>query len=151
MGNVLSAGLGQAPARQAAIGAGLPTHVEATTVNKVCGSGMQAAIFAHDMLAAGSTDDNVEFSDFLEFLEDARKNAGLKNRFVDLDVAGVAVTERTLPACLDRRGGGVIGQRGGGDSGEQKFLHMADSLEFWFWTVVLARDVRCGPTKKKVS
>jgi acetyl-CoA C-acetyltransferase len=56
MGCVLPAGLGQAPARQAAIGAGLPPSVEATTVNKVCGSGMQAAIFAHDMLAAGSAD-----------------------------------------------------------------------------------------------
>ncbi len=56
MGNVLSAGLGQAPARQAAIGAGLPQKTEAVTVNKVCGSGMQAAMFAHDMLAAGSAD-----------------------------------------------------------------------------------------------
>jgi len=56
MGNVLSAGLGQAPARQAAIGAGLPRSAEAVTVNKVCGSGMQAAIFAHDMLDAGSAD-----------------------------------------------------------------------------------------------
>ena len=56
MGNVLSAGLGQAPARQAAIGAGLPVSVEATTISKVCGSGMQAAIFAHDMIAAGSAD-----------------------------------------------------------------------------------------------
>ena len=56
MGNVLSAGLGQAPARQAAIGAGLPRSAEAVTINKVCGSGMQAAIFAHDMLDAGSAD-----------------------------------------------------------------------------------------------
>ena len=56
MGCVLPAGLGQAPARQAALGAGLPRSTEATTVNKVCGSGMQAAIFAHDMLAAGSAD-----------------------------------------------------------------------------------------------
>ena len=56
MGNVLSAGLGQAPARQAAIGAGLPQHAEAVTINKVCGSGMQAAIFAHDMLNSGSAD-----------------------------------------------------------------------------------------------
>jgi acetyl-CoA C-acetyltransferase len=56
MGCVLPAGLGQAPARQAAIAAGLPKSVEATTVNKVCGSGMQAAIFAHDMLSAGSAD-----------------------------------------------------------------------------------------------
>ena len=56
MGNVLQAGLGQAPARQAAIGAGLPRSAEAVTVNKVCGSGMQAAIFAHDMLNSGSAD-----------------------------------------------------------------------------------------------
>jgi len=56
MGNVLSAGLGQAPARQAAIGAGLGTHVEATTVNKMCGSGMQAAMLAADALNAGSAD-----------------------------------------------------------------------------------------------
>jgi acetyl-CoA C-acetyltransferase len=54
MGCALPAGLGQAPARQAALKAGLPTSVEATTVNKMCGSGMQAAILAHDMLAAGS-------------------------------------------------------------------------------------------------
>ena len=56
MGCVLPAGLGQAPARQAALGAGLPNSVEATTVNKMCGSGMQAAIIAHDALAAGSVD-----------------------------------------------------------------------------------------------
>jgi acetyl-CoA C-acetyltransferase len=56
MGNVLSAGLGQAPARQAAIGAGLSQNTEAVTVNKVCGSGMQATIFAHDMLNSGSAD-----------------------------------------------------------------------------------------------
>ena len=56
MGCVLPAGLGQAPARQAALGAGLPTSAEAVTINKVCGSGMQAAIFAHDMLRAGSAD-----------------------------------------------------------------------------------------------
>ena len=54
MGNVLSAGLGQAPARQAGIGAGLPLDVQATTVNKMCGSGMQATILAHDMIKAGS-------------------------------------------------------------------------------------------------
>ena len=56
MGCVLPAGLGQAPARQAALRAGLPQHVEATTVNKMCGSGMQAAIMAADALAAGSAD-----------------------------------------------------------------------------------------------
>lgn len=56
MGCVLPAGLGQAPARQAALGAGLPHHIEATTINKMCGSGMQAAIMAADALAAGSVD-----------------------------------------------------------------------------------------------
>ncbi|HEV2817869.1 MAG TPA: acetyl-CoA C-acyltransferase [Allosphingosinicella sp.] len=56
MGCVLPAGLGQAPARQAAIKAGLGNHVEATTVNKMCGSGMQAAIMAADTIAAGSAD-----------------------------------------------------------------------------------------------
>ena len=56
MGCVLSAGQGQAPARQAGIGAGLGEQVPATTVNKMCGSGMQAAILAHDMLNAGSAD-----------------------------------------------------------------------------------------------
>jgi len=56
MGCVLPAGLGQAPARQAALGAGLPVSAEATTLNKMCGSGMQAAIMAHDALVAGSAD-----------------------------------------------------------------------------------------------
>ncbi|MDF1633174.1 acetyl-CoA C-acyltransferase [Mycoplana sp. MJR14] len=53
-GCVLPAGQGQAPARQAAIGAGLPYGTGATTVNKMCGSGMQAVMLAHDLLAAGS-------------------------------------------------------------------------------------------------
>jgi acetyl-CoA C-acetyltransferase len=56
MGCVLPAGLGQAPARQAALGAGLPQSVEAATVNKMCGSGMEAAIVAHDALAAGTAE-----------------------------------------------------------------------------------------------
>lgn len=56
MGCVLPAGLGQAPARQAGMGAGLPISTEATTVNKMCGSGMQAAIMAHDALKAGTAD-----------------------------------------------------------------------------------------------
>lgn len=55
MGNVLPAGLGQAPARQAALGAGLPLATGCTTINKVCGSGMKAAMFAHDMLLAGGS------------------------------------------------------------------------------------------------
>jgi len=56
MGCVLPAGQGQAPARQAALGAGLPLAAAATTVNKMCGSGMRAAMFAHDMLVAGSAE-----------------------------------------------------------------------------------------------
>jgi len=56
MGNVLSAGQGQAPARQAAIKGGLPESVQATTVNKICGSGMQTAIMGAEALAAGSVD-----------------------------------------------------------------------------------------------
>ncbi|MGE4337077.1 MAG: acetyl-CoA C-acetyltransferase [Pigmentiphaga sp.] len=56
MGNVLQAGQGQAPARQATLGAGLPRSVSATTIHKVCGSGMKAAMFGHDMLLAGSTE-----------------------------------------------------------------------------------------------
>jgi len=56
MGCVLPAGQGQAPARQASLGAGLPLGAGCTTVNKMCGSGMRAAMFAHDMLAAGSND-----------------------------------------------------------------------------------------------
>lgn len=56
MGCVLPAGLGQAPARQAAIKAGLPESVQAVTVNKVCGSGMQTMIMGAEALAAGSVD-----------------------------------------------------------------------------------------------
>ena len=56
MGCVLPAGLGQAPARQAALKAGLPNSVQATTVNKVCGSGMQAVIMGAEALASGSVD-----------------------------------------------------------------------------------------------
>ena len=56
MGCVLPAGLGQAPARQAALGAGLPLAAGCTTVNKVCGSGMKATMLAHDLLVAGSAE-----------------------------------------------------------------------------------------------
>ena len=56
MGCVLPAGQGQAPARQASLGAGLPLSTGCTTINKMCGSGMKAAMFAHDLLAAGTND-----------------------------------------------------------------------------------------------
>ena len=55
MGVVLPAGMGQAPARQASRGAGIPDHVGCTTINKMCGSGMKAAMLAHDGLLAGSS------------------------------------------------------------------------------------------------
>ncbi len=54
MGCVLPAGQGQAPARQASLGAGLPLSTGCTTINKMCGSGMKAAMFAHDLLVAGT-------------------------------------------------------------------------------------------------
>ena len=56
MGNVLTAGVGQAPARQAALGAGLPTGVACVTVNKVCGSGLQAVVQAYQAIALGDAD-----------------------------------------------------------------------------------------------
>lgn len=56
MGCVLPAGQGQAPARQAAINAGIPTSTPCTTINKVCGSGMKAVMFAHDAITVGSVD-----------------------------------------------------------------------------------------------
>jgi acetyl-CoA C-acetyltransferase len=56
IGCVLPAGQGQAPARQASLGAGLPLATGCTTVNKICGSGMRATMFAHDMLLAGSAE-----------------------------------------------------------------------------------------------
>ncbi|MGH8196923.1 MAG: thiolase family protein [Steroidobacteraceae bacterium] len=56
MGCVLPAGQGQAPARQAALGAGVPQSVPATTVNKMCGSGMRAVMYGADQIAAGSAD-----------------------------------------------------------------------------------------------
>ncbi len=69
MGCVLPAALGQAPARQAAIGAGLPQSVEATTVNKMCGSGMQAVIMAYDALVAGGA--NVVLAGGMESMTNA--------------------------------------------------------------------------------
>src|SRR5690348_17025038 len=56
MGCVLPAGQGQAPARQASIGAGLPLAAGCTTVNKMCGSGMKAAMLAHDLIVAGTNE-----------------------------------------------------------------------------------------------
>src|SRR5260221_738986 len=56
MGCVLPAGQGQAPARQAALGAGLPLSTGSTTVNKMCGSGMKGAMLAHDLIAAGTNE-----------------------------------------------------------------------------------------------
>src|SRR5438128_10035542 len=56
MGNVVSAGLGQAPARQAALGGGLADHVAALTINKVCGSGLKAVMLAAQAIASGDAE-----------------------------------------------------------------------------------------------
>ncbi len=56
MGNVLTAGLGQAPARQAALTAGLPNHVECLTINKMCGSGLKAVMLAHQAILTGDAE-----------------------------------------------------------------------------------------------
>src|SRR5436309_2606956 len=69
MGNVLPAGQGQPPARQAARGAGLPDATRATTVNKVCGSGMKATMLAHDIITAGSA--NIVVSGGMESMSNA--------------------------------------------------------------------------------
>ncbi len=69
MGCVLPAGLGQAPARQAALGAGLDKHTAATTVNKMCGSGMRAVMLAHDQIASGSS--NVVVAGGMESMSNA--------------------------------------------------------------------------------
>jgi len=69
MGCVLPAGLGQAPARQAALGAGISQATGCTTVNKMCGSGMKAVMFAHDLITAGSA--NVVVAGGLESMSNA--------------------------------------------------------------------------------
>ena len=72
MGCVLPAGLGQAPARQASLGAGIPESVGCTTVNKMCGSGMKAAMMAHDLLNYHPLDNGrttaIRSADLLQFL-----------------------------------------------------------------------------------
>src|SRR3989338_5900287 len=69
MGCVLPAGLGQAPARQAALSAGLPFSTQCTTVSKVCGSGMKAVMLAHDALLCGSA--NVVLAGGMESMSNA--------------------------------------------------------------------------------
>jgi acetyl-CoA C-acetyltransferase len=69
MGCVLPAGLGQAPARQASLAAGLPISTGCTTINKVCGSGMKAVMMARDMIAAGSA--NIVMAGGLESMTNA--------------------------------------------------------------------------------
>ncbi len=89
LGNVVSAGLGQNPARQAALFGGLPDRVGAVTVNKVCGSGLQAVMFASDMIRAGSADvvlaggmESMSRAPFL--VKEARWGVGINNvPFID--------------------------------------------------------------------
>ena len=126
MGCVLPAGLGQAPARQAALGAGLPQSVQATTINKMCGSGMQAAILAHGVLAEGSADivvaggmesmsnapyllakhragarighDRVMDSMYLDGLEDAYETGKLMGAFAEETAAAYQFTRADMDA-----------------------------------------------------
>jgi acetyl-CoA C-acetyltransferase len=89
MGNVLSAGLGQAPARQALIGAGIPKSSGATTINKVCGSGLQAVSLARNAILAGESQcvvaggmENMSLAPYI--LPDARTGLRMGNKpFVD--------------------------------------------------------------------
>ncbi len=91
MGNVISAGLGQNPARQAALFAGLPDRVGAVTVNKVCGSGLQAVMFASDMIRAGSADvvlaggmESMSRAPYPYLVKEARWGIGINNvPFID--------------------------------------------------------------------
>jgi acetyl-CoA C-acetyltransferase len=69
MGCVLAAGQGQAPARQAALNGGLPDHTPCTTINKMCGSGMKAMMFAHDLLLSGQS--NVILAGGMESMSNA--------------------------------------------------------------------------------
>jgi acetyl-CoA C-acetyltransferase len=69
LGCVLPAGLGQAPARQAALGAGLPSSTPCTTVNKVCGSGMKTTMLGHDLIQAGSA--NIVMTGGMESMSNA--------------------------------------------------------------------------------
>ena len=68
-GCVLQAGIGQAPARQAAIKAGIPDSAGATTINKMCGSGMKAVMLAHDLIKAGSA--NIILASGMESMSNA--------------------------------------------------------------------------------
>lgn len=126
MGCVLPAGLGQAPARQAALAAGLPRSVQATTVNKMCGSGMQALILACESLMAGTADvivgggmesmsnapyllpkhrggarvghDTVKDSMFLDGLEDAYEQGTLMGVFAENNVKKFGFTREQQDA-----------------------------------------------------
>ena len=69
MGNVLPAGQGQAPARQASLGAGLPLETGCTTINKMCGSGMKAAMLSHDLILAGTN--NIMIAGGMESMSNA--------------------------------------------------------------------------------
>src|SRR3989475_13297309 len=94
MGNVISAGLGQNPARQAAIFGGLPDRVGAVTINKVCGSGLQAVMFASDMIKAESAEvllaggmESMSRAPYL--VKEARWGIGINNvPFIDAMVSG---------------------------------------------------------------
>ncbi len=102
MGNVLSAGVGQAPARQAARGAGILDAVPCTTISKVCGSGMKAVMLAHDAIVAGS---------------------------VSCVVAGGMESMTNAPYLLPKARGGM--RLGHGEVKDHMFLDGLEDAELW--------------------
>ena len=98
MGCVLPAGLGQAPARQASLGAGLPLSTGCTTINKMCGSGMKATMFANDLIRAGSNRIMIAGG-----LGNVRKEHVLKENFPD----STPIVVLGGPAMLIGLGGGA--------------------------------------------
>ena len=112
MGNCLMAGQGQAPARQAVLGAGLPQSVGAVTLSKMCGSGMRAMMFAHDMLAAQSA--NVMIAGGMESMTNAphltqmRKGVkyGLASLYDHMAIDGLEDAYEKLPGANGQPGTG---------------------------------------------
>ena len=112
MGNCLMAGQGQAPARQAAIGAGLPQSVGAVTLSKMCGSGMRAMMFAHDMLASETADvvvaGGMESMTNAPHLTHMRKGVkyGMAALYDHMAIDGLEDAYEKLPGADGKPGGG---------------------------------------------
>ncbi len=137
MGNVLSAGLGQAPARQAALGAGLPQSVPCTTVNKMCGSGMQALILAHDALRADGG--GIFVAGGMESMSNApfllpRARSGMKFGH------GTVIDHMALDGLEDAYNPGRLMGTFAEDTAEQLGFSRAEQDKFAERSLLLARD-----------